>query len=122
MADVARFKHPLLDQVRAYALMQEDLERKHHGRWVIISGGQLRGDYKTYREAAAAPSSQPRSDQRRSSLQPSRSLRSSSSCSSRTRASALSRAACSACRAACSESARACSASKLRRYSPLPGS
>ena len=54
MADVARFEHPLLDQVRAYALMQEDLERKHYGRWVIISEGQLRGDYKTYREALEA--------------------------------------------------------------------
>ena len=54
MADVARFKHPLLDQVRAYALMQEDLERKHYGRWVIISRGQLRGDYATYREASEA--------------------------------------------------------------------
>ena len=25
MADVAKFEHPLLDQVRAYALMQGDL-------------------------------------------------------------------------------------------------
>ena len=54
MADVARFEHPLLDQVRAYDLMQEDLERKHFGRWVIISKGQLWGDYKTYREASEA--------------------------------------------------------------------
>ena len=54
MADIARFEHPLLDQVRAYALMQKDLERKHFGRWVIISGGRLRGDYKTYREASDA--------------------------------------------------------------------
>ena len=54
MADAARFEHPLLDQVRAYALMQEDLEGKHFGRWVIISQGQLRGNYKTYREASEA--------------------------------------------------------------------
>ena len=54
MADVARFEHPLLDQFRAYTLMQEDLEHRHHGRWVIISGGQLRGDYKTYAEASEA--------------------------------------------------------------------
>ena len=54
MADVARFDHPLLDQVRAYALMQEDLESKHFRRWVIISKGQLRGDYQTHREASEA--------------------------------------------------------------------
>ena len=54
MADVARFEHPLLDQVKAYDLMQKELERKHFGRWVIISEGQLRGDYKTYREAFEA--------------------------------------------------------------------
>ena len=54
MADVARFEHPLLDQVRAYTLMQKDLERKHSGRWVIISEGRLRGDYKAYREASEA--------------------------------------------------------------------
>ena len=54
MADAARFEHPLLDQVRAYALMQEDLERKYFGKWVIISKGQLRGHYETYREASEA--------------------------------------------------------------------
>jgi hypothetical protein len=54
MADAARFEHPLLDQVRAYALMQEELERKHLGRWVIIFEGQLQGDYKTYHEASEA--------------------------------------------------------------------
>ena len=54
MADAARFEHPLLDQVRAYALMQEHLERKHLGRWVIIYRGQLRGHYGTYREASEA--------------------------------------------------------------------
>ena len=54
MVDVARFEHPLLDQIRAYDLMQKELERKHFGRWVVISEGQLRGDYKTYREASEA--------------------------------------------------------------------
>ena len=54
MEDVAKFEHPLLDQVRAYDLMQEELERKHLGRWVIISEGQFRGDFKTYREASEA--------------------------------------------------------------------
>ena len=54
MADAARFEHPLLDQIRAYDLMQKELERKHFGRWVVISAGQLRGDFKTYREASEA--------------------------------------------------------------------
>ena len=30
------FEHPLADEVLAYQGMQDDLEREHYGRWVII--------------------------------------------------------------------------------------
>ena len=49
------FEHPLADEVLAYQGMQDDLEREHYGRWVIIHGSDMVGeDYESYQEAAAA--------------------------------------------------------------------
>ena len=46
------FEHPLADEILAYQRMQDDLEREHYGRWVIIHGSDRVGDdYASYEEA-----------------------------------------------------------------------
>ena len=53
MVHLGKIEHPLLDQMEAYDKMREELERKHFGRWVVIDGGRLVGDYATFHEASA---------------------------------------------------------------------
>ena len=53
MAHMGTIEHPLLDQMHAYYEMEEELERKHFGRWVVIDGGRMVGDYATFHEADA---------------------------------------------------------------------
>ena len=49
------FEHPLADEMMAYERMQNELEREHDGRWVIIHGSDRVGeDYESYQDAAAA--------------------------------------------------------------------
>ena len=49
------FEHPLADELLAYQRMQDDLEREHNGRWVIIYGSDRVGeDYRTYEDATDA--------------------------------------------------------------------
>ena len=49
------FQHPLANQVMAYQRMQDDLERDHFGRWVIIHQSEKVGeDYVSYAEAQEA--------------------------------------------------------------------
>jgi hypothetical protein len=55
MATSELFDHPLANQVMAYQQMQEDLERNHFGRWVIIYESKLVGDdYESYKDAEVA--------------------------------------------------------------------
>ena len=51
MTEAARFEHALLEQVSAYEAMREELEWEYPGRWVIISGSRLMGDYSSFHEA-----------------------------------------------------------------------
>ena len=53
MAYLGEIEHPLLDQMDAYDEMREELERKYFKRWVVIDGGRLVGNYKTFNEARA---------------------------------------------------------------------
>ncbi len=53
MVHLGKLEHPLLDQMEVYDEMREELERKYFGRWVIIDGGQLVGDYETFHDAEA---------------------------------------------------------------------
>ena len=53
MVHLGKIEHPLLDQVRVYEGMRGELENKYFGRWVIVDGGQLVGNYKTFKEARA---------------------------------------------------------------------
>ena len=49
------FEHPLADELLAYQRMQDELEREHYGRWVIINGSDRVGeDDGSYQDAAAA--------------------------------------------------------------------
>ena len=48
------FEHPRMREIMAYQTMREGLESRYLGRWVIISGSQLVGDYGSYHEAADA--------------------------------------------------------------------
>ena len=55
MATSDLFEHPLADQILAYHRIQDDLEREHYGRWVIIHGKDRVGDdYGSYEEATGA--------------------------------------------------------------------
>ena len=54
MKPAAKLEHPLLDQLKAYEAMKDNLERDHFGRWVIIHNGMLKGDYDSYESAEAA--------------------------------------------------------------------
>ncbi len=55
MAASEIFEHPLAEEILAYQGMQDQLERDHPGRWVIIHDSQKRGlDYGSYSEAEAA--------------------------------------------------------------------
>ncbi len=47
----AEHQHPILEELGAYHRMKEELERHYHGRWVVIDGGRLVGDFATYEEA-----------------------------------------------------------------------
>jgi hypothetical protein len=40
------------DEIRAFDAMQNDLEAKYRGRWIVIHGGQLIGDFSEFEEAA----------------------------------------------------------------------
>ena len=52
MAYLGKLEHPLIDQMRVYEKMREELESNCFGRWVVIDGGQLLvGDYETFHEA-----------------------------------------------------------------------
>ena len=53
MVDLGRLEHPLLDQMAAYRELQQELESKYFGRWVVIDDGKLVGSYKTFDEARA---------------------------------------------------------------------
>ena len=53
MVDLGRLEHPLLDQMAAYRELQQELESKYFGRWVVIDDGKLVGNYKTFDEARA---------------------------------------------------------------------
>ena len=53
MVHLGKLEHPLLDQMDVYEEMREELESKYFGRWVIIDGGQLVGDYETFHDAEA---------------------------------------------------------------------
>ena len=52
--DATRFEHPLLEQVSTYEDMREELEQRYPGRWVIIFGSGLVGDYGSFQEADEA--------------------------------------------------------------------
>ena len=55
MAASEIFEHPLAEEILAYQRMQDQLERDHPGRWVIIHDSRKRGgDYGSYIEAKAA--------------------------------------------------------------------
>ena len=53
MVDLGRLEHPLLDQMAAYRELQQELESKYFGRWVVIDDGKLLGSYETFDEATA---------------------------------------------------------------------
>ena len=53
MVHLGKLEHPLLDQMEVYNEMREELECKYFGRWIIIDGGQLVGNYETFQEAWA---------------------------------------------------------------------
>jgi hypothetical protein len=40
------------DEIRAFEAMQHDLEAKYVGRWILIHGGKLIGDFTDFEEAA----------------------------------------------------------------------
>jgi hypothetical protein len=40
------------DETKAFEAMQADLEAKYVGRWILIHGGQLIGDFGDFEEAA----------------------------------------------------------------------
>ena len=40
------------EEIRAFDAMQGDLEAKYLGRWILIHGGQLIGDFSGFEEAA----------------------------------------------------------------------
>ena len=55
MATSELFEHPLSGEIMAYQRMQDDLEREHYGRWVIVHGSEKAGeDYESYLDAEAA--------------------------------------------------------------------
>ena len=58
MVDLGRLEHPLLDQMAAYRELQQELESKYFGRWVVIDDGKLVGNYATFDEAEAAAKEQ----------------------------------------------------------------
>ena len=53
MVHLGKIEHPLLDQMRVYDGTREELESKCSGRWVVVDGGQLVGDYGTFHDADA---------------------------------------------------------------------
>ena len=53
MVHLGKIEHPLLDQMDAYREMQQELESKYAGRWVVIDNGKLVGNYKTFKDASA---------------------------------------------------------------------
>ena len=53
MVHFGKLEHPMLDQMDAYEEMRDELESKYFGRWVIVDGGQLVGNYGTFDEARA---------------------------------------------------------------------
>ena len=55
MVDLGRLEHPLLDQMAAYRELQQELESKYFGRWVVIDDGKLVGSYKTFKAKASPP-------------------------------------------------------------------
>ena len=42
----------LNDQIAAYEAMQDELESKHFGEWVVFHGGSLHGAYDSFQVAA----------------------------------------------------------------------
>ena len=53
MVHLGKVEHPLLDQMKVYEEMREELENDYFGRWVVIDGGRLVGDYETFHGADA---------------------------------------------------------------------
>ena len=53
MVNLGKMEHPLIDQMKAYEAMRQEIENKFFGRWVIIDAGDLVGDYDTFDEARA---------------------------------------------------------------------
>ena len=53
MVHLGKLEHPLIDQMRVYEEMREELESNCFGRWVVIDGGRLVGEYETFDEARA---------------------------------------------------------------------
>jgi len=40
-------------EIEAYEAMKDDLEKHHHGKWVIIKDGNLEGTYDSFLTATA---------------------------------------------------------------------
>ena len=53
MVHLGKIEHPMLDQMDVYDEMRQELEDEYFGRWVVIDGGQLVGNYGTFDEARA---------------------------------------------------------------------
>ena len=53
MVNLGKLEHPLIDQMRVYAEMREELESNCFGQWVVIDDGRLVGEYETFDEARA---------------------------------------------------------------------
>lgn len=51
MAYLGKLEHPMIDQMKVYEEMREELEKNCFGKWVVIDGGQLMGTYETFHEA-----------------------------------------------------------------------
>ncbi len=53
MVHLGKLEHPMIDQMRVYEEMREELEKNCFGKWVVIDDGRLVGNYETFHEADA---------------------------------------------------------------------
>ena len=53
MVHLGKIEHPLIDQMMMYDEMRQELEIHCFGKWVIIDGGEILGEYETFHEAEA---------------------------------------------------------------------
>lgn len=53
MVHLGKLEHPMIDQMRVYEELREELEDSHFGKWVVIDDGRLVGVYETFQDARA---------------------------------------------------------------------